>query len=253
MFFKWFTTFESVKPDEKHESTPTVQENCMKNIGFVSTKEEDTRIETQQNNEFGNIHQNFKNKLSFIMAKLSFPSLKAEDSKINQKCNRKNIAAAIVEDNLKQQEIDQPVVEEEQPVETIQETIQEGNKKCNKKKESVLPEKKSAQTFKEEKIEEEKIEEEKIKEDKFEEETFKENKFEEETVVEEDKGEDPQDILRRQCRETEYCQRLVQIYEACNERVNSRPQTAETCVEELFDLLKAVDKCVTKDLFDKLK
>ncbi|XP_072397748.1 uncharacterized protein [Diabrotica undecimpunctata] len=248
MFFKWFTNADSVKQHEKHESLSTGQENCMKNIGFLSTKEEETHIETHKNNELGNIHQNFKNKVSFIRTKLSFPSLKAEDNKINQKCNRKNMAAAIVEDNLKQQENDQPVVEEEKPVETIQETIEDGNKKCNKKKESVLPEKKSAETVKEEKIEEEKI-----KEDKLEEETFKENKFEEENVVEEDKGEDPQDILRRQCRETEYCQRLVHIYEACNERVNSRPQTAETCVEELFDLLKAVDKCVTKDLFDKLK
>ncbi|CAG9831090.1 unnamed protein product [Diabrotica balteata] len=64
---------------------------------------------------------------------------------------------------------------------------------------------------------------------------------------------DPQETLREKCRDTEHCQKLAEKYQACNDRVNSRSRTTETCVEELFDLLHAVDHCVTKDLFSKLK
>ncbi|XP_019869917.1 cytochrome b-c1 complex subunit 6, mitochondrial-like [Aethina tumida] len=64
---------------------------------------------------------------------------------------------------------------------------------------------------------------------------------------------DPQQVLRDNCRETEHCKHLAEKYQACNDRVLSKSQTTETCVEELFDLLHAVDHCVTKDLFSKLK
>ncbi|CAG9770795.1 unnamed protein product [Ceutorhynchus assimilis] len=70
---------------------------------------------------------------------------------------------------------------------------------------------------------------------------------------EEEEMVDPQQALREQCRGTKHCQDLAEKYQACNDRVNSRSQTAETCVEELFDLLHAVDHCVTKDLFKRLK
>ncbi|KAL1501776.1 hypothetical protein ABEB36_007041 [Hypothenemus hampei] len=64
---------------------------------------------------------------------------------------------------------------------------------------------------------------------------------------------DPQQVLRDQCLETAHCKTLADKYQACNDRVRSRSETTETCVEELFDLLHAVDHCVTKDLFSKLK
>ncbi|CAH0549272.1 unnamed protein product [Brassicogethes aeneus] len=64
---------------------------------------------------------------------------------------------------------------------------------------------------------------------------------------------DPQQVLRDACRDTDHCKHLSEKYEACNARVLSKSQTAETCVEELFDLLHAIDHCVTKDLFSKLK
>ncbi|ENN71745.1 hypothetical protein HUJ04_001297 [Dendroctonus ponderosae] len=72
---------------------------------------------------------------------------------------------------------------------------------------------------------------------------------------EEEEGElvDPQQVLRDQCMDTSHCKSLAEKYQACNNRVRSRKQTAETCVEELFDLLHAVDHCVTADLFNKLK
>ncbi|CAG9860927.1 unnamed protein product [Phyllotreta striolata] len=70
---------------------------------------------------------------------------------------------------------------------------------------------------------------------------------------EEEELQDPQQILRDKCREGSHAQKLAEKYQTCNERVLSRTQTAETCTEELFDLLHAIDHCVTKDLFSKLK
>lgn len=64
---------------------------------------------------------------------------------------------------------------------------------------------------------------------------------------------DPLEVLREKCRETEHAKNLAEKYQACNERVLSKKRTAETCVEELFDLLHAVDHCVKKDLFNVLK
>ncbi|KAG5900070.1 hypothetical protein JTB14_016043 [Gonioctena quinquepunctata] len=64
---------------------------------------------------------------------------------------------------------------------------------------------------------------------------------------------DPQQVLRDKCKETEHAKHLSEKYQACNDRVNSRSRTTEICVEELFDWLHAIDHCVTKDLFSKLK
>lgn len=46
---------------------------------------------------------------------------------------------------------------------------------------------------------------------------------------------------------------LLSRYQECNQRVNSRSKTLETCQEELFDYLHALDHCVTKTLFSRLK
>ncbi|XP_022908524.1 cytochrome b-c1 complex subunit 6, mitochondrial-like isoform X2 [Onthophagus taurus] len=61
---------------------------------------------------------------------------------------------------------------------------------------------------------------------------------------------DPLQKLRK-CRKNH--QDLVDKLDQCTERVSCREQTTETCTEELFDLLSAVDKCVAKDLFKKLQ
>ncbi|KAG8252477.1 hypothetical protein J6590_056407 [Homalodisca vitripennis] len=55
------------------------------------------------------------------------------------------------------------------------------------------------------------------------------------------------------CSGTKHCVELRNKLEECNNRVNSRSQTAETCVEELFDYLHALDHCVTEQLFSQLK
>lgn len=60
-------------------------------------------------------------------------------------------------------------------------------------------------------------------------------------------------VFQAHCLESDHCKHLAEKYQTCNDRVSSRSQTTETCVEELFDLLHAVDHCVTKDLFGKLK
>lgn len=39
----------------------------------------------------------------------------------------------------------------------------------------------------------------------------------------------------------------------CNDRVNSRKETEETCMEELIDYVECIDHCVAKTLFTKLK
>ncbi|KAK4878405.1 hypothetical protein RN001_010911 [Aquatica leii] len=64
---------------------------------------------------------------------------------------------------------------------------------------------------------------------------------------------DPMLTLREKCKETEHAQHYLEKLEACNNRVNSKKQTTETCTEELFDFLHAVDHCVSKDLFSYLK
>ncbi|XP_049793285.1 cytochrome b-c1 complex subunit 6, mitochondrial [Schistocerca nitens] len=64
---------------------------------------------------------------------------------------------------------------------------------------------------------------------------------------------DPQQSLKEQCGEEKKCAALYERYQACNDRVNSRSKTTETCTEELFDYLHCVDVCVGKQLFKFLK
>ncbi|VVC44597.1 Cytochrome b-c1 complex, subunit 6,Ubiquinol-cytochrome C reductase hinge domain [Cinara cedri] len=64
---------------------------------------------------------------------------------------------------------------------------------------------------------------------------------------------DPAKVLRTKCEQQNAAQERFAKLQECNERVNSKKKTAETCVEELWDFLEVVDKCVAKDLFDHLK
>nr|XP_032526629.1 cytochrome b-c1 complex subunit 6, mitochondrial isoform X1 [Danaus plexippus plexippus] len=71
---------------------------------------------------------------------------------------------------------------------------------------------------------------------------------------------DPQQALRQQCKRNEdecsqkqEAQSFWTKYQECNNRVNSKSNTAETCEEELIDYVHALDKCVNKDLFKRLK
>ncbi|KAF0764599.1 cytochrome b-c1 complex subunit 6, mitochondrial-like [Aphis craccivora] len=64
---------------------------------------------------------------------------------------------------------------------------------------------------------------------------------------------DPAKVLRAKCEQEKEAQERFAKLQECNTRVNSRKQTAETCVEEFWDFLEVVDKCIAKDLFDHLK
>ncbi|XP_063833133.1 cytochrome b-c1 complex subunit 6, mitochondrial-like [Ostrinia nubilalis] len=64
---------------------------------------------------------------------------------------------------------------------------------------------------------------------------------------------DPQTQLREECSQKADAQNMWGKYQECNDRVNSRSKTTETCEEELIDYLHVLDKCVTKDLFNRLK
>ncbi|CAG2163164.1 unnamed protein product [Oppiella nova] len=63
---------------------------------------------------------------------------------------------------------------------------------------------------------------------------------------------DPQVVLREECNQ-KHCQGFDQKMKECNDRVNSRSKTSETCMEELIDWMHCVDHCVSKTLFAKLK
>lgn len=60
-------------------------------------------------------------------------------------------------------------------------------------------------------------------------------------------------FLQEKCAEKKSCAELKSKLDTCNDRVNSRSKTTETCQEELFDYFHCVDHCVSKDLFKFLK
>lgn len=64
---------------------------------------------------------------------------------------------------------------------------------------------------------------------------------------------DPHQELKAKCSEAKHCAGYKAKLEECNDRVNSRSKTAETCVEELVDFYHCVDHCIVKDLFKMLK
>ncbi|EDV29226.1 Cytochrome b-c1 complex subunit 6, mitochondrial [Trichoplax sp. H2] len=79
------------------------------------------------------------------------------------------------------------------------------------------------------------------------------NAEEEEEEEEEEGPIDPKPILFEECGESPKCAPLKSVYETCNDRVNSRSNTEETCTQELFDFMHCADKCVAKTLFSRLK
>lgn len=64
-------------------------------------------------------------------------------------------------------------------------------------------------------------------------------------MQEEEDVEDPQDQLKEKCSEMPKCAKLQEVLETCNDRVNSKTNTTETCTEELFDFVHCVEHCVS--------
>uniref|UniRef100_A0A1B6ETM6 Ubiquinol-cytochrome C reductase hinge domain-containing protein n=1 Tax=Cuerna arida TaxID=1464854 RepID=A0A1B6ETM6_9HEMI len=64
---------------------------------------------------------------------------------------------------------------------------------------------------------------------------------------------DPQDTLKEKCGQNNECAKLAETLNECNDRVNSKEKTNETCEQELYDFVECVAACVAKDLFKFLK
>jgi ubiquinol-cytochrome c reductase subunit 6 len=65
---------------------------------------------------------------------------------------------------------------------------------------------------------------------------------------------DPGVVLKEKCSATDkHTVQLKARLEECNNRVSGKSQTSETCTEELFDYLHALDHCVSQRLFSQLK
>ncbi|XP_017001095.2 cytochrome b-c1 complex subunit 6, mitochondrial [Drosophila takahashii] len=64
---------------------------------------------------------------------------------------------------------------------------------------------------------------------------------------------DPQAALREKCQKKGHIDSLYKKYQECNDRVNAKSKTTETCMEELFDFVGELDHCVAHSLFKKLK
>ncbi|CAL1267241.1 unnamed protein product [Larinioides sclopetarius] len=63
---------------------------------------------------------------------------------------------------------------------------------------------------------------------------------------------DPMDTIRQECVE-KHCANFLEKLNECNDRVSSRKKTAETCAEELVDLLHCRDHCAIKEIFKRVK
>ncbi|KAI3384988.1 hypothetical protein SNEBB_005164 [Seison nebaliae] len=63
---------------------------------------------------------------------------------------------------------------------------------------------------------------------------------------------DPLKTLRETCTQ-HHCAKLKEMLEECEERVNSKSFTRETCFQELGDLLHCVDHCSAPKIMRKLK
>ena len=55
--------------------------------------------------------------------------------------------------------------------------------------------------------------------------------------------------LKEKCGQNKECVALHEKLTTCNDRVNGKSNTTETCSEELFDYLHCVDHCVSFDKF----
>lgn len=73
---------------------------------------------------------------------------------------------------------------------------------------------------------------------------FEDDEDEEEEEEEED-PEDPADALKDSCTKSASCKPLLKSFEICEERVNGRSHTEETCLEEYLGFIKCRDKCVS--------
>merc|ERR1712109_435057 len=77
---------------------------------------------------------------------------------------------------------------------------------------------------------------------------------EEEEEEEEDEEElvDSQQVIRDKCKES-HCVAAQRELETCNDRVNSKTATTETCFQEILDFYHCIDHCASATVMSQLK
>merc|ERR1711931_229998 len=76
---------------------------------------------------------------------------------------------------------------------------------------------------------------------------------------EEEEEEDEEDLvdpaveIKEACASSEACQKYKSRLDECNERVTSKGETTETCLEEMLDFYHCMDHCAGDKIFAKLK
>ncbi len=78
-------------------------------------------------------------------------------------------------------------------------------------------------------------------------------KAEEEDEEEEEDVVDPAEAVKESCAATDKCSKYKARLDECNDRVNSKNATTETCFEEVLDFVHCVDHCAADKVFPKLK
>merc|ERR1711962_1697375 len=82
---------------------------------------------------------------------------------------------------------------------------------------------------------------------------------EEEAEEEEEEEEDEEDLvdpaveIKEACASSEACAKYKSRLDECNERVTSKGETTETCLEEMLDFYHCMDHCAGDKIFAKLK
>jgi len=81
--------------------------------------------------------------------------------------------------------------------------------------------------------------------------SIKAEEDEEEEEEEEDLV-DPATAIKEKCAES-HCTALKAKLDECNDRVQSKNKTTETCFEEILDFYHCVDHCAASDIFKHVK
>jgi len=74
----------------------------------------------------------------------------------------------------------------------------------------------------------------------------------EEEEEEEEDLVDPATVIKEKCAETD-CTKYKERLDECNNRVQSKNKTTETCFEEILDFYHCVDHCAAKEIFKHVK
>merc|ERR1712156_516123 len=63
---------------------------------------------------------------------------------------------------------------------------------------------------------------------------------------------DSQQVIRDKCKES-HCVAAQRELETCNDRVNSKTATTETCFQEILDFYHCIDHCASATVMSQLK